>query len=489
MAFTPEQIAAEIAENKAQKVSLTQNKSTFEREFTRIWKPAAGALSAQVEAALNAIITVTTPKYENGTKELPGLWRVAASGWNPQGQTYFQTLREGWASTVLNGSLPDDEWMIQTGSDTRSDARSFTFLRRNVASTAINSEVTALRTLGAWAGPTIQGEVKTGTYAFANIVPMQQADGSYWITVEAFKCAAITEIANFSGFTPLRQVLRNVSIPFGRGGGYDSHLERSFDRVLKLTYEHVTSASRTYLESLTGTEIQPILGSGWEFVNSNVESDGAGAVNFVIIGKLVSRRAWTTPVPTCDLLKWPSTGTMSRASFTREWLSYRNADHDTIMTALLPGGSISNVNDAGYQVTSVIPSDNGDGSTDYTQTMTSIYNLSWPDVEPRFCMLMSGQEKEYRAMPSDSTRVYSQYRFHYLTMERCYTNTKAIAEAWAGKAVITTSPKGDTGDTAALYGSWKEREKGSTRYVAYRITVDYYTAWAEAMTSTPGDGI
>ena len=102
MAFTAEQIAAEIAEAKAQKISLTQNPITGDRTFVRWWKPAAGALSSEVEALLLTKLTVVDPQYENGTKNEPGTWQAIDAGWNPKLMGYVQTLT---IAAPLDGGL------------------------------------------------------------------------------------------------------------------------------------------------------------------------------------------------------------------------------------------------------------------------------------------------------------------------------------------------------------------------------------------------
>lgn len=333
--------ADEIAEKLAQKVSLTQNKLTLDREFNRIWKPQAGQLSAQVEAALNAITTVTAPQYENGTKSLPGLWRVAASGWNPQGQIYFQTLREGWASTVLNttgvpNTLPDDEWMIQIGSDSRSDARSYTFLRRNVASSAVNAAVAALRTLGSWTDPTVQGESKTGSYVFANIVPAQQADGSYWITIEAIRTATIAAISDLYPLSPIRQDSHDIENAFGLEGGFVGHIGNKPTDGIVLTFRALSVASRAVILSLTDSQLQGILSNDeqlkYEFIKRDLVEDAGNTLKLSLAYQYIPL-ATTTPESAARKVSFGLSNQSGKLTLVRSWPRLDPAYSKDLLTA------------------------------------------------------------------------------------------------------------------------------------------------------------
>ena len=333
--------ADEIAEKLAQKVSLTQNKLTLDREFNRIWKPQAGQLSAQVEAALNAITTVTDPQYENGTKSLPGLWRVAASGWNPQGQIYFQTLREGWASTVLNttgvpNTLPDDEWMIQIGSDSRSDARSYTFLRRNVASTAINGIVAALRTLGSWTNPTVQGEAKTGSYAFANIIPQQQVDGSYWITIEAIRTATIAAISDLYPLSPIRQDSHDIENAFGLEGGFVGHIGNKPTDGIVLTFRALSVASRAVILSLTDSQLQGVLSNDeqlkYEFIKRDLVEDAGNTLKLSLAYQYIPL-ATTTPESAARKVSFKLDNQSGKLTLVRSWPRLDPAYSKDLLTA------------------------------------------------------------------------------------------------------------------------------------------------------------
>jgi len=270
-----------------------------------------------------------------------------------------------------------------------------------------------------------------------------------------------------------------VSHPFGRAGSYDGELERSYTRMLRLTYDHLLPGSTAVLEAMMGPDLQPVLGDSWKFVSSQGVPDGKGCLSFQIVGQLVSRRAWSAG-KTCDLTKWTALGG-TRNQFVQLWMSYRNADHDAIMTALLDTMGVT-----GYYVSAVIPNDNDDGSTDYARTMTSVYQDTYPEIEPRFCMMKSGKTIEYRPSPTDSTRIAHQVRYHHETIERLYTNNITLAKAWAETAAITTAPKGETGADLALWGYWHEREKGTTRYVAYRCVEDFNTPWDIAEETFPG---
>jgi len=290
MAYETEML--EVSEGSANRISFSENAKTGVVQLTRGWRKVTDTRKQSVLDYLKTVVAVQNPKYDNGKATAEGLFRVAESGWSDQSEMYFQVLRLGWSSTVLNATgdapntLPDDEWQIQTGSDSRSDARSFTFLRRNVASTSVNAAVTALRTLGAWTNPTVQGEAKTGVYAFANIVPMQQEDGSYWITIEAIKTATITAIENLSALSPVRLDTRDIENPFGLEGGYSAHVGRKPKDGIVLTFRALSIGSRAVLMAMTDAQLQGILSAEeqlkYEFIKRELAEDSGNTLKLVL---------------------------------------------------------------------------------------------------------------------------------------------------------------------------------------------------------------
>ena len=281
---------------------------------------------------------VDDPVMENVT--YPGRWRLVSNGYNARASGYVQTLRLGWASTVLTGSLPDDEWMVQTGSDSRTDARSFTFLRRNVASTAVNAAVTALRTLGAWTNPTIQSEAKTGVYSFSNIVPMQQADGSYWITIEALKVQAITAIADLAALysTSIRQDTHDVENAFGLEGGYTAHVGRKPTDGIILTFRALSVASRAILLALTDGELQGILSADeqlkYEFIKRDLQEDAGNTLKLVLAYQYVPL-ATSITAETARLVGITRKNQSNKIIIEISWPRINPANIDTVMATAL----------------------------------------------------------------------------------------------------------------------------------------------------------
>ena len=143
--------------------------------------------------------------------------------------------------------------------------------------------------------------------------------------------------------------------------------------------------------------------------------------------------------------------------------------------------------------------DNGDTTYDVRQELST----QDPDddgfvaKENRYAWMKYGQEIEYRPTPTDGGHAGHQYRMHFRKVERLYTNSKAYAYTWANhdytdsggttaEGIVYTcawlEPVGDSGGQAIVWGDWRERETGQTRYVAYRCTQDYRTTWHTAAT-------
>ena len=340
MAYETESAALSLA--KSTRSTASGNQKVDERSFTIVWSNVDPQNSRpSCEAYLRSLISFTDPVIDSGRGTYTGLWRNAGSGWDGRAEQYWMELRLGWSSTVLNttenpNTLPDDEWMIQTGSDTRSDARSFTFLRRNVASTAVNSAVTALRTLGSWASPTIQGEAKTGTYAFANIVPMQQADGSYWITVEAIRTATISAVSDLYPLLPVRLDTHDIENAFGLEGGYTGHTGNKPTDGIVLTFRALSVASRDILLALTDGELQGILSADeqlkYEFIKRELQEDSGNTLKLVLAYQYVPL-AVTTPESAARKVSFGLSNQSGKLTLVRSWPRIDPAYSKDLLTA------------------------------------------------------------------------------------------------------------------------------------------------------------
>jgi hypothetical protein len=222
---------------------------------------------------------VDSPKMENVT--YPGRWRLVSNGYNRSAGGYVQVLRLGWATAIDIA-----ECHIQSGTDSRSDARSYVFLWRNIASSAVNACVESLRTTASFTNPTIQGEEKTGTYSMSEITPQQQADGSYWITVNCLKVASIATIADIAALTPVRKDTHDIENPFGLEGGYTTHVGRKPTDGIVLTYRALSMASRAVIMALTDDALQGLLGvadqAKFEFIKRDLSEDSGNTLTLML---------------------------------------------------------------------------------------------------------------------------------------------------------------------------------------------------------------
>ncbi len=94
MAYPAEEII-DIAESKANRLSLMQNPITGERTLTRGWKAPADIRKASVVKYLNSVTAVTNPLCDNGQAQgnVTDSWDVLSSGWDDNYKGYVQVLR------------------------------------------------------------------------------------------------------------------------------------------------------------------------------------------------------------------------------------------------------------------------------------------------------------------------------------------------------------------------------------------------------------
>ncbi|MCP4638851.1 MAG: hypothetical protein GY851_00385 [bacterium] len=170
--------------------------------------------------------------------------------------------------------------------------------------------------------------------------------------------------------------------------------------------------------------------------------------------------------------------------------------------ALVPSGD-------NFVVDRVVTRRHPDGSADITAYLRiSGLTVSADSTDGRYAWVKYGTSIQYRqnkTVPEDDETEpveYQEYRIHYQRVERLYTNSKARAYIWAthnssdaggasNKVPIPGSPAastvdvtwldgaGDSGYADVVWGEWKEREhSGTTKYVAWRCTQDYWTKWS-----------
>lgn len=323
---------------KANRSGFSQNDFTGQREITVTWQSVVDADRATVLAELNAVTHTTELIIDSGKITYSGTWRNAGSGWDSRSERYYMVLREGWAGTVLTGSAPNDECMVQTGSDSRSDSRAYVFLWRNIASSAVNACVAALRSAGSFANPPVQGEAKTGTYVITNIVPAQQEDGSYWITAETVKVAAVAALSDLQALTAIREKIHDVENPFGLEGGYTSHIGRKPTDSITLTYRALSTGSKSVLEALTDSQLLDLLPDAdkllFETVKARIAEDESNTLKLVVAYQYVPL-ATTITAETARLVGITRKNQSNKIIIQISWPRINPASIDTIMATAL----------------------------------------------------------------------------------------------------------------------------------------------------------
>lgn len=301
----------------ATRASYAGNDKTAENEITLTLKTVSGSRKQTMVEYLESLVSLTDRKYDNDNAVLAGVWRVAGAGFNIQSQVYYITLKLGWATTIDIA-----ECQIQAGSDSRTDARSYTFLWRNIASSAVNACVASLRTTGSFADPAIQGEVKAGTYAISEITPAQQADGSYWITVNCLKVAVITTIGDLASLSPVRKDVHDIENPFGLEGGYVAHVGRKPTDGIVLTFRALSMASRAVIMDLTDGALQGLLSvsdkAKYEFVKRELTEDSGNTLTLTLVYQYVPL-AITTPEESARIVGRVLFNQSGKLALTRSW--------------------------------------------------------------------------------------------------------------------------------------------------------------------------
>ena len=327
---------ADLSYLKAERLSGSGNSLTKDSECVLSWKVVGDNRRQTVLDYLKTIVTVTDQKYDRGKATLSGLWRNAGSGYNDQNEVYFLTLREGWATTVLSGSNPNSECMIQAGSDSRSDARSYTFTWRNIASSSVNACVASLRAAGSFTDPSIQGEVKTGTYSISEIAPAQQQDVSYWISVNCLKVAEITAIGDLSALIPVRKDTHDIENPFGLEGGYTVHVGRKPTDGIVLTYRALSLASRAVITALTDAALQGLLSTAeklkYEFVKRDLAEDSGNTLTLSLAYQYIPLKM-TTPEADARKVSFGLSNQSGKLTMKRSWPRIDPTQSKALLTA------------------------------------------------------------------------------------------------------------------------------------------------------------
>jgi len=337
---------ADLATWKWDRVGFSENAKIEHRELVRSYGGIRDDLLASMLDYLDTLATVTNPVADGRTYQ--GLYRVAGHMWDQQAERYFQTLRLGWATTVLAGSSPNDECLVAQATDSRTDQRTMTLLWKNIAASPVSPGTSAthavqveLRTQGTFSSPTIQGETKTGTWAIGAIAEQQQEDGSYWVTAVCTKVASITAASDLAALTPLRQDTEDVDSAFGLEGGNTSDEGNRKRYGIVFTYPALALASRTVILGLTNknyvdTLLNDTEDDQYEFVAKELKDEGDGTltlrVGFAYIPLATDIAEGTaTGKQHARFVKLERSNQSGKTVLTRSWPRINPANVDTIM--------------------------------------------------------------------------------------------------------------------------------------------------------------
>lgn len=330
MAYDIEQTA--YAESAWTRVSYSTNRRTKQRELQRSCKISVDSTEATSLEYLATCISggngdVALPYIDNpqaSQKTYPGRWRLAAVSWDRQSQEYTETLRYGWATSVLTGNpaLPNDECMIAQASDQRADMRVITLLWRNIAEESVKSCMDAIRAAGSFVNPWIQGVQHDATLVVDTITPQQTDDGSYAITVTCIRCASITKIEDFATLVPIRADVRDIENPFGVEGAYTDHNGRKPREGITLTYRALTLASRDVIRALTDKSLLNLLPTAdkakYEMRHRELAEDQGNTLKLVVTYEYIPLKT-STPEDDARLIGEVRFNQSGKLSLTRSW--------------------------------------------------------------------------------------------------------------------------------------------------------------------------
>jgi hypothetical protein len=322
---------ADLSPLKADRVSFSGSTHTKDRECVLSWKIVGDERRQTVLDYLRSVATVTNQAYDRKKAVLPGVWRNAGFGWNAQNQMYYLTLREGWATSLTSG-----EMMVKAGSDTRSDNRTYEFYWRNIAAEAVDSCVEGLRATGSMVNPTVQGEIKDGAFSISSIMPLQQDDGSYWISITCTRVATILTIADIAALVPVRKDTRDIENPFGLEGGYTTHVGRKPTDGIVLTYRALSMASRDVIMALTDDALQGLLGvaekAKFEFIKRDLTEDSGNTLALSLAYQYIPLKL-TTPEADARKVSFGLSNQSGKLTMKRSWPRIDPTQSKDLLTA------------------------------------------------------------------------------------------------------------------------------------------------------------
>ena len=221
--------------------------------------------------------------------------------------------------------------------------------------------------------PQADEQTYTGTFVIGEVKGIGQDDRSVEITQELTKVTSVTELSVLAGLTPIKQGLKNVDHPFGDAGGYSTNESLSNTRGLIYTYKFLTGFA--VINALTDANFQSLCNSedsSMQFVDKQLVEMEDHTLTLKLAFRRVIRRTYSASAP--DFVEYSDEKNAVYTTARRHWLGYRDADEETIITALRSGGAADNVTD--YISVGVDVTDNDDGSKNYTQVLK--YARAWP---------------------------------------------------------------------------------------------------------------
>lgn len=210
-----------FSEQLARRISYTERPLLGYKELIRAWKPSTNINRASALAYVNAYVsskntvassTITDPQADShgstpdgAPKNVySGLWRHVGTDWDGRIEEFVQTLRFGFASTVLTpvtnpptARLPNDECHILAGSAKPDDGRSMVLFWKNINPAYVKACQDELRTASAFTNPVIDGVTHTGKWIIDEVMPEElQADGSFTIKAMCYMVQTTTPEAD-----------------------------------------------------------------------------------------------------------------------------------------------------------------------------------------------------------------------------------------------------------------------------------------------------
>jgi len=342
-----------------------------------------------------------------GNQPFPGTWRLVTNRMSEKGEPdgVVQVLREGWAT-----ELTDDESRFENflGSPA-TGTRSFTQFWQNIDITVTESLANTLNDTAIVTDPVVETATVTGTFAASQVTGVvMPEDGAGRISRVLSEVAAIEAAADLSSLDPILQQGNTILNLFGLQQGEADYFTFTFtninpasrlqcmgisdadlvstladkDEVAWVTGTEylvgaiVTESGTTYtcLVAHTAGTFATDLSAGkwselgaWNYADRRFKEQSDGTAHFIVLFKKVAWNLWGHDAYAADITDYPrSAGTTNEKEVIRKvWQYIRNADLATAVSDARTGTNVAA--EAGYIITSVTVSENGNGSFSISQ--------------------------------------------------------------------------------------------------------------------------